>query len=114
MRTIIAGSRTGTPEDLAQALNACPFTYAITIVLSGTAQGIDRAGEQWARENGIPLERYPAQWTEHGKAAGLMRNAEMADRADALVAVWDGKSKVTENMISQARRKGLEVFVWPS
>ena len=36
----------------------------------------------------------------------------MAQYADALIAVWDGESKGTANMITQARQKGLDVFIY--
>ena len=36
----------------------------------------------------------------------------MAANADALVAVWDGVSPGTKNMIAQARLQGLRVHVY--
>lgn len=43
--------------------------------------------------------------------AGIMRNAVMADNADALIAYWDGISRGTKNMIDEARKKGLAVRI---
>jgi hypothetical protein len=37
----------------------------------------------------------------------------MAENADALVAIWDGKSRGTANMIQEAEKRGLRVFVYP-
>ena len=54
---------------------------------------------------------HPADWDKHGKAAGPIRNAEMAEVADALIAFWDGQSRGTANMISLAKSKGLSVAV---
>ena len=81
------------------------------VVISGTAQGADRLGERYARERGYEIMRMPADWDSHGKKAGYIRNCDMADRADALIAFWDGKSKGTHNMIDIAKRKGLIVRV---
>jgi hypothetical protein len=53
------------------------------------------------------VKEFPANWVEHGRAAGPIRNGQMADYADALIAVWDGKSKGTGNMINQARENRL-------
>ena len=50
-------------------------------------------GERYAKENGYSIDRYPAEWKEYGKKAGIMRNAVMADNADALIAYWDGISR---------------------
>lgn len=68
-------------------------------------------GERYARERGFQLRRFPADWEQYGKSAGHIRNAKMADNADALIAFWDGESKGTKNMIDNARRKGLAVRV---
>lgn len=111
MRTIIAGSRGLGKSALDQALERCPWTTEITTVLSGTARGIDEAGELWARSTGHNLERYPADWNS-GRAAGYRRNQKMAGKAQALLAVWDGNSRGTGHMISIASQKGLRVFVY--
>lgn len=112
MRTIIAGSRSLTSFHLRGALAACPFTSQITAVVCGCARGIDRAGEEWALENDIQVDFYPADWAKYGRKAGFVRNKEMALHSDSLVAVWDGRSKGTKHMIDLATEAGLEVFVW--
>lgn len=110
MRTIVAGSRDITDYvRVSDAMRDCG--WAPSVVLSGRARGVDRLGEIWARTHGVPLEIYPANWRLYGNTAGHMRNVQMAINAEALVAVWDGKSKGTGDMISIARRMGLRVFV---
>ncbi len=54
---------------------------------------------------------YPAAWDTYGLKAGYIRNEEMADNADALIAIWDGKSRGTKHMIDIATRKGLRVYI---
>lgn len=109
MRTIIAGSRKLGYEAVGQAMRECGWMP--TVVISGTAHGVDVAGERWAQNRDIPVERYPADWANHGVAAGPIRNAKMASVAEALVAVWDGESHGTKHMIRMARQRGLKVFV---
>lgn len=110
MRTIIAGCRTATdPKDLRTALTYCGWVP--TVVISGTARGADRLGEDWALKNKVPIEKFPADWDEHGKSAGHIRNAEMAETAEALIALWDGVSPGTKSMIEIAKRKKLKLFV---
>jgi hypothetical protein len=110
MKTIIAGSRTFTDYAvLLDAIAAAPWT--ITEVVSGTARGVDALGERYARENQLPLHRFAAQWDLYGKAAGPIRNSEMVRSAQALIALWDGRSRGTRNMIETARRSGLKVYV---
>lgn len=111
MKTIIAGSRSirlfQTVFDAVMLSN-----FDITEVVSGTAQGVDRLGEKVAETLNIPIKQFPADWNKYGKRAGILRNIEMANYADALIAVWDGKSKGTKQMIDYAKAKNLKVFVY--
>ena len=81
------------------------------VILSGTAKGADRLGERYARERGFQLLRFPADWDKDGNKAGPIRNAKMADNADALIAFWDGTSRGTAHMIMTAKEKGLATRV---
>ncbi|SRR6266404_2987666 len=115
MKVIVAGSRgIHDYEFVAQAIRCSGFD--ITEIVSGTAAGVDRLGERWARENNIPISRFPANWDTHGKAAGPIRNREMAEYANALVAVHNGVSHGTAHMIKTAKELGLlvMVFTYPS
>lgn len=114
MRVIVAGSRDVT--DKATVMRALQDAYLVlginpTTIISGAARGVDRQGELIAAEHKIRVERAPAKWLTLGRAAGHIRNAEMAATADALVAVWDGVSPGTKNMIHEARKRGLAVWV---
>jgi hypothetical protein len=97
-------------EDLLKALSKCGWTP--TVVISGTARGADKLGEMWARQNHVPVEKYPADWNgTMRKGAGHVRNEQMAKVADALIALWDGQSKGTEDMIEIAMRRGMRIYV---
>lgn len=93
---IIAGGRQFNDYGLLSAkcdgiLSQKRMTHKIVIV-SGTARGADTLGERYAHERGYAVEQYPADWEQHGKAAGPVRNKQMADVADALIVFWDGLS----------------------
>ena len=66
---------------------------------------------RWARNNNIPLKMFYPNWDRYGKSAGMIRNKEMAEYAEALIAIWDRRSKGTKHMIATAKRLGLQVFV---
>jgi len=125
MRTIIAGSRSIKDFDVVEeAVEESGFD--VTTVISGGAYGVDRLGEQWAQENGIEFEVYPADWNDithpdavvimskwgkpYDVTAGSRRNEQMAEVADALIAIHDGKSKGTQDMIDRAKKHGLKIF----
>lgn len=105
MKLLIAGSRTLSPtaDDIDRALEQLRAEHEITatieLVISGTARGVDQAGEAWAKARGIPIERMPADWSTHGKRAGHIRNAAMAEIATHALVWWDGVSKGTRDMM---------------
>ena len=110
MRVIIAGSRW--IEDRAVLERALAEAgFAITEVVSSNSRGVDKLAEAWAREQGLPFSMFPVEWNRFGGRAGIMRDQQMADHAEALVAVWDGYSQGTEHMIGLAKARGLRVHV---
>ena len=114
MKVIIAGSRTiiNPKLEVATAIYSCPFAKNITEIVSGTCRGIDKAGEYYGELGGYKVTRFPAAWAIFGKKAGYIRNERMANYADALIAIWDGKSKGTKHMIDIARKKGLKIYIY--
>jgi hypothetical protein len=110
MRTIIAGSRDIKEYDT--VLNVVINSgFIITQIVSGGAKGVDTIGEEIAREFQIPLVVFPANWAKNGSCAGPIRNEQMAENADALIAIWDGRSPGTKHMIKTAKQYGLKVYV---
>lgn len=110
MKVIIAGTRDY--DDYAELVATIERTcWTITEIVSGGAKGADALGETYAKSNNIPLHVFKANWDAHGKAAGPIRNREMAKYADALIAFWDGVSRGTGNMITEATNAGLKTHV---
>lgn len=110
MRTIIAGSRNLKDRSvIVDAIAKSGFT--ITTVISGMAIGPDSWGKDWGNAHQIPVIKMPALWNLHGKSAGYLRNLAMAERADALIAIWDGISRGTQHMINIAKSKGLKIYI---
>ena len=112
MRTIIAGSRTATKEQVYTAINQCSFKNEISVVICGTAKGADTYGKEYAIENNIKVVDFFPNWNLYGKSAGYRRNVEMAENADALIAIWNGSSKGTKHMIDIATLKNLKLFIY--
>ena len=114
-RVIIAGTRDFNDYQLlcdkCDAILSAKRQDSNIVVISGTARGADTLGEQYARERGYTVERFPADWNTLGKRAGYVRNCQMADNADALIAFWDGQSPGTRHMIDIARERNLAVRV---
>ena len=80
-------------------------------IVSGTAPGADTLGERWAHKRGYRVKQFPADWKEHGRAAGPLRNEQMGAYATHLIAFWDGHSSGTRHMIETAKIFNLKVKV---
>ena len=115
-RVIVAGSRDFDDYELLKRKCMGLTRLKDVEIVSGGARGADSLGERFAREFGIPVKRFPADWNAYGKAAGPIRNAEMAEYASKadegyLVAFPIGRSAGTRDMIRKAREKGLTTYV---
>ena len=127
MKVIIAGSRPPKFPDSLDGLHAAAVWvdtatdavskaaaesgFEISEVVSGGARGIDQLGEAWAFTGNVPLRQFRPDWKGLGLRAGYERNKQMGDYADALIAVWDGQSRGTKQMIEYMKSLGKPVVV---
>lgn len=109
MKVIVAGSRDITDYDIVRkALDeARENGMEVTTIIEGGARGVDSMAARYAIEHGIEHIRVPADWKHYGRGAGRKRNEQMAAMGDALIAIWDGKSRGTRHMIDCARQRSL-------
>lgn len=111
MKVIVAGSRNFTDyAKLQYVLDKLALKQPIEIVC-GEARGADKLGRKYGESRGLVIHSFPADWDTHGKSAGYIRNREMANFSDCLIAFWDGVSKGTKHMIDLASEQGLKVLV---
>lgn len=110
MKVLVCGSRNWNATTLVrrQLAQLPPGS----LVIHGTAGGADRIAAQACEQLHIAHRAYPADWKRHGKQAGIIRNLEMLDEHPKLVlAFWDGQSRGTAHVVSQARRRGIRVHI---
>ena len=83
-------------------------------IISGGARGVDTLAERYAKEIGVPVKIYWPDWTKHGKAAGPIRNRQIIENADCVIAFWDEKSPGTRCSIKIAEelKKPVSMFVY--
>lgn len=105
-RLIIAGSRGVAQAETLGHLQDWSSAFAGEVV-SGMAQGVDTWGQLWARSRQLPVVEVPALWNVYGKSAGFIRNTWMAWYGTHLMAIWDGESRGTRQMIQTARAQRL-------
>lgn len=105
MKLIIAGGRDyRLTETDTQELDRIP----ISEIVSGGATGADASGESYAYYKGLPVRKFPADWQTHGKAAGPIRNRQMAEYADGVALFHGGRG--TASMFAEAKKAGIEIF----
>jgi hypothetical protein len=107
MRVLVCGSRHFHDyEKLKEELLKLhtPDGHKVDCIISGHAKGADSLGERFAEEYNIPCEIYPADWDKYGKAAGLIRNAQMLKegKVGLVLAFLAPESRGTKNMIEQS------------
>lgn len=87
----------------------------ITAVMEGCAAGADRMAEEWARQRSVPILHRPADWGQHGRKAGAIRNHQMAaEHPDLAIAFYADRSKPsrgTEHMVRTARSRHILTVV---
>ena len=111
MRILVCGSRHLTDYEKMQEVMFQSF-YPGDVLIHGDARGADRLSEQVAQPY-IEIERYPADWEKHGKAAGPIINKQLLDegKPDKVIAFLAPDSRGTQNMIDQAKKAGVPVKI---
>jgi len=102
MKIAIIGSRSITVENLERYLLDCDE------IVSGGAKGVDTSAAQYAIKNGIKLTEFLPDYRHFGRGAPLIRNKNIVDYADKIIAFWDGRSKGTLSVINYAKKIGKE------
>ncbi len=106
MKLLIAGSRSITDFDLTDFV-----PHEATLIISGGAKGIDTIAENFAEANGINTQVFLPEYELYGRGAPLVRNKEMVNFCDAVLVIWDGKSRGTKFTIDYAKKQGKPVTV---
>ncbi len=110
-KLVVAGSRSICSYDALAEYHQEAGMTAIEIV-SGKARGVDTLGEELAAQLEIPVAEFPADWDKEPKAAGFIRNKQMAEYGDAGLLLWDGCSTGTKNMEQQLLKLGKVVKLY--
>jgi len=124
MRVIVAGGRDFKKMDfMFSKLDKILFNQGenVEIVSGGQVTIDEKTGNKWGADyfgemyattyRHCKLTVFKAEWGKYGNFACPLRNKQMAEYSDALIAFWNGKSKGTKNMIEEAKVNGLKVRI---
>ena len=113
---LVCGSRdTGNPDAALHAISErLAKLPSDTVVVHGGANGVDMWADAIAYGFGLATRVFVADWEQHGRSAGILRNNDMLDlNPDLVIAFWNGFSRGTLHTINEARRREIPVEVIP-
>lgn len=108
MKVAVIGSRGFKNYEL---LRSTLSTLEISLIISGGAMGADTLAEVYAKEKGIETKVFIPDWKTHGKKAGFLRNTDIVNESDLVVAFWDGLSRGTEDSIKKAQKLNKRILL---
>lgn len=107
MKIAIIGSRNLKVNNLGEYL-----PKDVTEIVSGGAKGIDTCAKIYALKNNIKLTEFLPEYEKYGKRAPLIRNLEIIDYADEVIAFWDGESHGTKYVIDNCRNRSKKIKIY--
>ena len=121
MKVLVCGDRHWRDWNMVyKVLDELYYAHDGLVVIEGGARGADTMAGNWTMDRkrrgwAVELEVYEANWAEHHRAAGPIRNKKMLvdGKPDLVVAFHDAleESKGTKNMVEISRKAGVEVLL---
>lgn len=112
MKVLVCGGRNYDARTvLYGVLDGIHRADGIDAVITGMARGADMLAHDWAVEQGIAVNPFPADWKTHSRAAGPIRNQHMIDQGkpDLVVAFPGGRG--TADMVRRAETAGIKTIL---
>ncbi len=110
LRLAVVGSRSCEDYEMVSGFLK-NFNNQKPIIVSGGAKGVDSLAERFADENELKKKIYKADWSKYGRAAGPVRNQQIVENSDAMIAFATRDSNGTKNSVKLAVKKGIPVLV---
>ncbi len=110
MLLLVTGDRNWTDTDVIRAVLFRRYDNGFRRLVHGDCKGLDQLAGAIAERIGFTVIAMPANWKEHHRAAGPIRNQAMLDLdPDAADAFHDNidNSRGTANMIAKLEKKGV-------
>ena len=107
MKLAIIGSRNLTIDDLSVYV-----PENTTEIVSGGARGIDTCARKYAQSKGMKCTEFLPKYDKFGRRAPLLRNIQIIEYADKVLAFWDGESRGTKFVIDQCVKRGISLAIY--
>lgn len=115
-RILVCGGRDyDDAERLVKELDIIVAEYvpkdARLVLIHGGAHGADAIAESWAEWHNLDIMAFPADWDRYGRAAGVIRNAQMLEEGQPDLVVAAPGGTCTANMVRQAQAAGIPTII---
>lgn len=107
MKVAVVGSRTLGVKRLGDYL-----PDGVTEIVTGGAAGVDLDAEEYGMENGLKVTLFLPEYEKYRRSAPLVRNRELIEYSDIVIAFWDGESRGTKYVIDTAKKLGKDIRVY--
>lgn len=107
MKTAVIGSRGVSVNNLEKYL-----PDGTDEIVSGGARGVDTCARKYAEKAGIKLTEFLPEYEKYGRRAPILRNIQIIDYSDTVLAFWDGRSRGTSFVIDRCRKAGKPVRIF--
>ena len=109
MRIAVIGSRRLSVANLEKYLPS-----DVTEIVSGGAKGVDTLAREYALTHNLKLTEFLPEYDKFGRSAPLKRNITIIEYADLVLAFWDGKSRGTQFVIDNCKKRNIPVKMFVS
>ena len=111
MRLLVCGGRNYANRAKAfKALDKVDAKHGIDEILQGGAQGADNLAHEWAMARERVSIAVPAQWEQHGKRAGPIRNQRMLDEFKPNACVAFVGTRGTQDMCRRCQNANVPIW----
>ena len=87
--------------------------FGVSEVVSAGVKGPDHLAEIYAISKGLKYSVLKTHHNEDGRGTDGLRNWQISEKVDMIIAFWDGRSKETIRTIRHAMSIGKFVVVFP-
>ncbi|MCM1543751.1 MAG: DUF2493 domain-containing protein [Ruminococcus sp.] len=106
MKVAIVGSRNLKIDDLGKYL-----PEGTDEIVSGGAIGIDRCAREYALSHNLKLTEFLPDYDSYSRRAPLLRNLDIINYADEVIAFWNGISHGTKFVIDNCKKKNKKITI---
>jgi len=109
MRLAVIGSKEF--HDYQKLKSVLDEISGITTIVSGAAVGTDTMAARYAEDSSIKLLEFPPDHEKYGEEAKLVRDRQIVDNCDQIIAFWDGECAGTDYTINYAKKKDIQITI---